>query len=108
VEVDMGDALAHHVVQREPGPGVGEGRPLGRGHAPTGVEEGSKEVGGQVGEVGVVTARHDQGVPLEHRTDVEERHQVGLVEDDMTGPLPGDDVVEDAVGDADSMAEPAS
>jgi hypothetical protein len=104
MEVDVGDALADDIVQREPGPGIVEGDPLGCRDAPPGQHESAEEIGRDVDQVRVVPAGKYQRVPREDRPVVENGEQVGLVEDDVAGQLAGDDAVEDTRGHAAMLA----
>ena len=52
---------------------------------------------GKLGQRHDVRPRHHEHVALEHRTDVEERDDVGLVEDDVRRRGTGDDRAEEAI-----------
>ena len=66
-----------------------------RGQPLPGLQERVAQRRRQVGQRHDVLARHQQDVALEHRPDVEEAHQLGLVEDDVSGCLPRDDRAEE-------------
>jgi hypothetical protein len=96
VHVGVGDRLADHVVHRDEGPlgaqGLGHHRRQSLGRR----EHGAEQRGRQVGQRHVVLTRDDQGVPLEHRTVVEEADHFVVLEHERSRDLTGDDPTEQA------------
>ena len=94
VHVHVRHRLAHDVVLRDP-------RALraqavdDRARAPLhGHEHRRQQRSRQLGQRDDVLARDHEHVPFEHRADVEERDDVGLVEHDVRGRVAGDDRAE--------------
>jgi len=97
VHVQVGHALADHVVERDERSVGAERYRQGRADQPHPLEQRADDRHRQVRQRHIVTARHDQHVPLEHRPGVEERHELVVVEHHVRRHLAGDDPAEDAV-----------
>jgi hypothetical protein len=80
VEVHVRDALADDVVQAEEGSFRSQRLPLGGGDAPAGVQERTENVGRDLPDGAPVGSRHDQGVPREDGSGIEESDDDRLVE----------------------------
>lgn len=82
MHVQVGHALAHHVVQGHKGAVGAEPRLYRRCHEPDPLEEGADVAGQHVHQRDDVRPGHDEHVALEHRRSVEEADTHLVVEDD--------------------------
>ena len=101
MQVHVGDALAHHVVQEEERAVAPDGLALRPGDPAPRLHELAQKPRIQIADGLDVLPGDHQGVTLEHRFGVEERSHLGLVEHPVSGGLAGEDAVENARGAGD-------
>ncbi len=92
----MGHALAHDLVERVEVAVCPEDRTLGGANAPARVQEGREQLGGQLGQGPVMGPRDDEGMAVEDRQVVQERHELVLLEHKVCRQLTARHLVEDA------------